>query len=259
MKRKKRQPSQRKSHNAKHEQTFQTQIDRALDLLNRYALEEGYQLIQELALHYPEHQEVQYAFGAYHLLKGELRQAVEHFERATALKPDFAQAYFNKAAVYKQLMEIKPTIRAFQQVVKYGDPQQGYVQQAHDFLTDFEKLVGDHEGVSLDTYLRGGDEFDRGVECSRQHDWHTAIGHFMHSAALTPRHPQTFCNLGICYLQLGCRSEALDAFDKALEIDPHYELARLNRQMAVSLREGEKPSPDLPFINYYAETWKKYV
>ena len=247
----------RKPPAAINDNTFHKQLNRALDLLNRYALEEGLQIIQELTHTHPEHHDVQYALGAYHLLKGEYHQAIEHFNRAIDLKPDFAQAYFNKAAAHQQLMEVKQTIRAFQHVVEFGDPHQGYVRQAQDFLTGFENLIADYEGVSMSTYLEGGDEFDNGVECLKQHDWHAAISHFERSLALTPRHPQTYCNIGLCYLHVGRKQDALDAFDKALEIDPNYELAHVNRQMAISLQEGETPPSDIPFVNYYGETWKE--
>ena len=47
-------------------------------------------------------------------------------------------------------------------------------------------------------------------------------------------------NLGICYAQVGRKSDALAAFDKALELDPQYELAIVNKAMTESMAEGEK-------------------
>ena len=46
------------------------------------------------------------------------------------------------------------------------------------------------------------------------------------------------------------------AINNALEVDPHYELARVNRQMVLDLKEGETLPADIPFIDYYGETWK---
>jgi lipoprotein NlpI len=57
---------------------------------------------------------------------------------------------------------------------------------------------------------------------------------------INKRHPQSYGNLGLCYAQLGRKADALAALDKALEIDPKYELATVNRAVIESLHEGEK-------------------
>ncbi len=237
---------------------FRRQLDKALDLLNSSALAEGYQIIRQLARSHPNHPEVHYAFGAYHLLQGEYHQAVDCFTRATDLKPDFAQAHYNKAAAYKELLEIKPAIRAFQKTIECGDPKQDYVQQAQEFLDGFAELAMHEEGVTMAAYLEAGDAFDAGAAAMQQHDWETAIRHFERSLELTPRHAQTPGNIGLCCLQLGSKQQALNAFDRALAIDPNYQLARRNRRLAESLQEGDIPAQqNIPMIDYYGDTFKK--
>jgi lipoprotein NlpI len=60
-------------------------------------------------------------------------------------------------------------------------------------------------------------------------------------------------NLGICHAQLGHKSVALAAFDKALELDPQYELAIVNKTMTQSLVEGEKLGNKIKTVEYYKE------
>ncbi len=45
----------------------------------------------------------------------------------------------------------------------------------------------------------------------------------------------------------------MTAFDKALEIDPNYELAILNKAATESLREGEVLDGGVGITNYYKE------
>jgi len=71
---------------------------------------------------------------------------------------------------------------------------------------------------------------------------------------INKRHPQSYGNLGLCYAQLGRKSEALEAFDKAIEIDPKYEPAIFNRAVIESLDEGEKLEPEgFMSIDYYKD------
>ena len=65
--------------------------------------------------------------------------------------------------------------------------------------------------------------------------------------------PQIYGNLGICHAQLGRKSEALAAFDKALEPDSQYELAMVNKAMTETLAEGEKLDNKVKTVEYYKD------
>jgi lipoprotein NlpI len=60
-------------------------------------------------------------------------------------------------------------------------------------------------------------------------------------------------NLGICHAQLGHKSDALAAFDKALELDPQYEPAIVNKAMTETLAEGEKLDNKVKTVEYYKD------
>ena len=60
--------------------------------------------------------------------------------------------------------------------------------------------------------------------------------------------------MGICYAQLGQKQEALAAFDRALELDPSYEPAIMNRAAVESLEEGQKlESSKMKSVEYYKD------
>jgi lipoprotein NlpI len=48
--------------------------------------------------------------------------------------------------------------------------------------------------------------------------------------------------MGICYGFLNEEEKAVAAFDKALELDPSYEPAILNRSALLHRKEGQSPS-----------------
>ena len=57
--------------------------------------------------------------------------------------------------------------------------------------------------------------------------------------------------MGICYAKMGKKRAALAAFEKALEIDPKYEPAILNKATTEELKEGQCLSADLKVTRYY--------
>jgi len=72
----------------------------------------------------------------------------------------------------------------------------------------------------------------------------------MRTIKITPKHVQSYGNLGICYSSLGRQEEALKAFDQAVALDPHYEPALINREIAASLKEGECLGAKVKTVEY---------
>jgi CubicO group peptidase (beta-lactamase class C family) len=71
--------------------------------------------------------------------------------------------------------------------------------------------------------------------------WAAAEAGFRESLRHGPKTIACLGNLGICVSMQGRQAEALDWYDKALTIDPGYELARNNRQSALHTPEGQIP------------------
>ena len=95
------------------------------------------------------------------------------------------------------------------------------------------------EGIELNLYLEANDEFDKAFSYMQEGEWHEAITGFHKCIKINEKHPQSYGNLGLCYAHLGRKTEALDAFDRALEIDPKYEPAMINKAVVESLSDGE--------------------
>ncbi len=60
-------------------------------------------------------------------------------------------------------------------------------------------------------------------------------------------------NLGLCYALSGEKALALEYLDKALELDPDYEIARNNRIAIAKMKEGEKLQIPMASVNYYPD------
>lgn len=229
-------------------------VDHALELLEKQFFQDGKRIIQNLMQKHPRNHFVQYAMGVYYALKEDYDTALEYFDNAIQIFPYFVEAYFNKAVAYQKKLDIRNMIQAFQKVVEIGNPREEHVRQAKGNLAQFEQHLLHHDGINLESYFKGMDQFEKAFEYMNNQEWEQAILHFKKCIAINPKHPQSYGNMGICYGKLGQKAQALEAFDKALEIDPNYEPAMVNRMVVESLKEGEKlPSDKVESIEYYRE------
>lgn len=229
-------------------------VDHALELLEKQSFQEGKRIIQALLRKHPRNHVVQYAMGVCYAFQDDYDTALEYFEKAIQIFPYFTEAYFNKGVAYKEKLDIRNMIEAFQNVVELGDARDAYVRQAKNMLYDFEQQVLEHDGLTLEAYFKAMDQFEQGFASMNKQDWERAIRHFKNCVKINANHPQSYGNMGICYGQLGQKALALEAFDTALELDPNYEPALVNRVIVESLQEGEKlPSGKVDSVEYYKE------
>jgi len=151
------------------------------------------------------------------------------------------------------------TIEAFKEVIAIGDPKDSTVKQARNFIEEIEKNILKTNGIDLNTYLECQEKFDEAFSCMKKQEWQKAIDGFKACLIKNKKHPQSYGNMGLCYGFLGQKAKALAAFDRALEIDPAYEPAILNRTAVESLEEGEKlEGTKMDTIEYYKDfTLKK--
>lgn len=144
-------------------------------------------------------------------------------------------------------------IEAFQHVIDLGDPKEAFVQEAKETVRRFEKQF-EEDGLTLQTYFKAMDHFEEGVMAMEALNWTRAIQNFKRCIAINPKNPQPYGNMGICYGQLGEKGLALEVMDHALELDPAYEPALVNRFVIESLQDGEAlPSGKLASVEYYKE------
>lgn len=222
------------------ESSIENEIDRALIMVGKGRIAEAEGTVFRLLERHPESAGVHYAMGVICAMKSEYELAIECFENATALNANFVEAWFNKGAVHQKNLDLNEMIEAFQKVVELGDPQEDYVHQAKNFLTDVDLKIRNDKGMSLDRYMDGWYKFNKAFDAMEKEEWETAIQGFQSVLAIDDKHVSSYGNMGLCYGRLGHKQEALAAIDKALELDPKYQPAILNRGKIAALNEGEK-------------------
>lgn len=144
----------------------------------------------------------------------DMKQALEWFEKALSEKPDCSTAFFHRGQLHS--IDIAPD----------GSNAEAAIALA---LSDLEKCIELSPDFSMAyiqlgvTHARTGN-FEKAVECLKT------------ATVITPDVPEVYNYLGETYMQLmqmpgsGVDFQAVEAmFEKAIELDPTYPMAYINR------------------------------
>ena len=228
------------------------QCDRILSLVESGDLSNGEKLIRELFKKYPDYHTVLYGMGVCHALQDKPEEAIEFFKRAVAIFPYLTEAHFNMAMAYTQLGDIAGVVRAFREVIRVGGREE-LVSEAKRRVDDLEKMVMKLNGFDLDTYLNNSEIFDKAFTALQNQEFTLAINLFRRVLANDPKHVQSWGNLGLAYAGTGERTKALECLDKALKLDPKYEIAVVNRIYIEKMKEGDHLDGQIDSVNYYRD------
>lgn len=228
------------------------ECDRILRLVESGNLFTGERQMRELLRRYPNYHTVLYGMGVCNALQDKHEEAIGFFKRAVHVFPYFTEAHFNMAMAYMKLGDIGGVVRAHREVIRVGGDQK-LISEAKSMLDDLEKMVKDHKGFDLDTYARNSDTYAKAFSALENREFGSAITLFKLVLAIDPRHVQSWGNLGLAYAGMGEKEKALECLDKALQLDPEYEVAAVNRVSIERMEDGERLEGKIGSVNYYRD------
>ena len=229
-------------------------VDQALAMAEKGDIQSGEGIISALLNDNKHIDMVHYGMGVIFLIKNHYDKAIPHFDKAIEINPYFVEAWFNKGAAHQKKLELSHMVKAYRKVIELGDYSEHFVVRAKNIIIDIEKQIRKSSGLSIDEYLESMNIFNEAYAAMERMEWDRAILGFKKVLSKDMQHTQSYGNLGICYGHLGKKQEALAALEKALELDPNYEPAIINKKAISSLADGEKPSTTkLESVDYYKD------
>jgi tetratricopeptide (TPR) repeat protein len=226
-------------------------VERAMEAIGRKKFSEAKKILDRLLQTDPEYHMVLYGMGVFYAMQKQHDAAIECFKKAADVFPVFVEAHYNLAVAYKSIFDIANMIRAFRKVLDLAQPGTEFYTNAQGMIQGIEKTMRENNGVGLDAFMNAQDEFDRAFSLMEKGDWKNAIKGFERSIRWHSNMPQPYGNMGLCYAKMGNKEAALAAFETALQIDPHYEPAILNKAATEELNEGQCLPLDLKATRYY--------
>jgi len=140
---------------------------------------------------------------------GNYQKSLEYYEKAIELKPDLAEAWYNKGAALGNLGRHGEALKAFDKAI--------------ELKPDYAE-AWDNKGVALS-------------KLGRQEEG--ALAAHEKAIALKPDDAEAWTNKGAALANLGRYDEALKACDKAIELKPDYANAWYNKACAYSLMKDK--------------------
>jgi tetratricopeptide (TPR) repeat protein len=228
------------------------ECDRILSMGESGHLLTGEKQMRDLYKKYPDYHTVLYGMGVCHALQDKFEEAIQFFRRAVAIFPYLTEAHFNMAMAYTKVGDIAGVVSGFREVIRVGGREE-LVSEARKRLADLEKMAMELKGFNLDTYINNSRIYSKAFSALQNREFTPAINLFKRVLATDPKHVQSWGNLGLAYAGIGERDKALECLDKALELDPEYEIAAVNRIGIERMRDGERLEGRIDSVDYYRD------
>ncbi|WP_198262877.1 tetratricopeptide repeat protein [sulfur-oxidizing endosymbiont of Gigantopelta aegis] len=235
----------------------QNQLDEriafAIHLIQEKNYHEAEKLLNQILSTHPDVGYVYYAYGLLYVTSGHPKQGIIALEKSIVHDPKFAPSYLNLAIAYFKgalLHKMVETIDKMHELTCYDTE---CYTQAEKLINDARVMLKKGENTSLEQYCQNLHDFDEAFNLMSAKSYPEAIDLFSSLIKKEPGHVACHGNIGICYSQMGQKALAIQYFDKALALDPNYELALVNKIITEELKEGEKLNSEMKRVEYYKD------
>ena len=129
---------------------------------------------------------------------GRLNEALDSFDAALSIKPDFSGAFSNKGSTLRQMGRLDEALSSFEAAIK--------------IRPDFVEA-----------------HYNRGLVLQDLDQLESAIESYDKAIELNPDYAEAYCNRGNALRALNCLDEALSSYNAALRLNPNYPEANWNK------------------------------
>ena len=217
----------------------QAEINSVIALYSNGQIQEALDAVETLTKDYPKEPLLYNISGVCYKAIGQLEAAVKSFEKALAIKPDYAEVNYNLGLTLQELGQLDFAVKCYENALAVN-PEHA---EAHNNLGVTLKELG-----QLDT----------------------AIEHYERAIAIKPDYAEVYYNLGNAFRVNGQQDAAVESFEKAITIKPDYPGAHNNLGI-IFMELGQKDSafksyeksidikPDYAEAHLHLSTIKKYT
>lgn len=159
------------------------------------------------------------------LAKGKLgryQEAIQDFDAAIGLIPDFAIVYYNRGNAYYRW-----------DIAKRKNDDTGIVQDFARTIQDWNKVL-EFNPDFVDAYV------NRGIAKAKRRDYVAAIQDYTDAINRNPKDVKTYANRGHAKLEIEDYAGAIQDYTEAIELNPDHADAYANRGVA----KVKMPNPD---------------
>jgi lipoprotein NlpI len=173
--------------------------------------------------------------------KGDHDRAMQDYDQAIRLKPDYALAFYNRGNACASRGDYDRAIQDFDQAIRLKpDFVEAFTNQGltYDNKGDHDRAIQDFDqAIRLKPDLAEA-FYNRGRAYNHKADYDRAIQDYDQAIRLKPNDADAFTNRGNAYIDKGDHDRAIQDFDQAIRLKPDLAEAFYNRGRAYG-RKGD--------------------
>jgi tetratricopeptide (TPR) repeat protein len=172
---------------------------------------------------------------------GEYQLALDHFNKALALRPEFPDAWNNKGTVHLTLRQWDEAIDCFQKAgenILYRTPQFAYngLGLAYYGKRDYHKAIASYQKALEVSPSYSPARTNLGLALERINRWEAAIVTYKKAIEVAPNYTPAHFNLGRLYIKLNRYAEAAEELEEIIKIEPRSRTAEEARELLKTMR-----------------------
>ncbi len=212
-------------------------IAQLVGLYNNSQLDLVIEKAEEITKNYPETFIVWNILGAAAARMKKLDQAVNAFQRATSIKPDYSEGYYNMGNALKDQGKLEAAVVAYKKAIscklKYPEAfyNMGTAYKNQDKFDEAE--VAFKKAIMLKPdYVEAHNNL--GNVFQEHGKYSEAINSYKKAISIKQDYAKAYKNIGFALSEQGKSDEAIASFGKALLVDPNY--AEVHRQLSLLIK-----------------------
>ncbi len=201
----------------------QTEINAVIALYSNGQIKEALDSVESLIKNYPKEPLLYNISGVCYKAIDQLDIAVQSFEKALAIKPDYTEVNYNLGVTYRELGQLDDAIKSYEKALTFK-PDHAIAHnnlgntlsdlgQLDDAVKSYQKAVA----VKPD-YAEAHNNL--GVTLKNLDQLEAAVESYEKALALKPDYADAYANRGNVLLDLKRLDEALASYESAIALDP---------------------------------------
>ena len=173
----------------------------------------------------PDYTEVNYNLGLTHQELGQLDAAVESYKKALAVNPNYAEAHNNLGVTLKELGQLDSAVECYEKAIT---TQPDYAEAHNNLGLAFYEL--DQVDAAVESYKKAlaikpdyaEVNYNLGNALNDLGQVDDAVKSYEKALAIKPDYAEAHNNLGNVFKDLGQLDDAIKSYERALAIKPDY-------------------------------------
>lgn len=179
----------------------------------------------------PGNSRAHYGLGYAYGQKGLMDEALDAYQKALKIRPDYPDALFGMGHIYSQQGKLDLAVKKFQETLKLWPDH--FKARANLGVVYYQLGMTDEAIEELQTVIRAYPNYARAHYnlaniLDKEGDYDEAIPEYQEALRVLPTYSEARINLGMLYFRLGKHQEAIRELRTAIQIHPKLAVAYYN-------------------------------